>query len=151
MNVHLRSVRLAALLVVATLVGCASPAPSGPGTATLDIAGRRGDCYSFGGCAWIARLTWPKGTIEATFQLAFEGPDLAIGDEWPGVLPDGPYELTFEQQLLSDAISNGEREFYVSATCNLPFAVPGGRSVLHVRVSFESERCVVSSSMEQVQ
>jgi hypothetical protein len=39
----------------------------------------------------------------------------------------------------------------LDATCGIEFHVPGGRSIMHVRVTFEPENCGVSTSMEQVQ
>jgi hypothetical protein len=140
------------VLGIGTLVACgATPAPSGPGTSTLDVLGRRGECHSFGGCGWVARLTGPAGALEAEFVASPEGPDLTLGPGFPPALRNGDYVFTFEQRLLSDDIADGVRDFHVSATCAVAITVPGGLSITHVRVTFEQGSCSISNSREQVE
>ncbi|HJP88389.1 MAG TPA: hypothetical protein VJ850_05080 [Candidatus Limnocylindrales bacterium] len=143
--------RLPAVLLAVLLAACGSPSPSGPGTATLEIGGQRGDCHSFGGCAYVARLEGPTGTSEAEFTLVGAGSLLALGDGLPPVLPNGAYRLTFELRLMSDAIVNdGPQDYGVGATCAAAFDVRSGRSTIHAHVSFGSESCSIDIGSEDL-
>ena len=137
---------VATLFVAVVVAACgAEPTPSGPGAASLDVAGRRGDCHSIGGCAFVARLDGPHGQSEAAFESVRGRSDLALGPGFPPVLPDGDYRLTFELRLMSDAIFNvGPRDFYTNATCTAAFTVGPGRSVVNVRVTFGADSCSIS-------
>jgi hypothetical protein len=152
--------RLAAMLAAVALLGACStqPPPTGPGTATLDISGSRGDCFSFGGCQWWVILR----TDDAPQALDDEhdadlvpfpdarGPQLLLGHGLPGEIEDGGYVLTFEERLISDSQDNeAPLEYGVGSTCSTPFTVGAGRSIVIARVAFsggahEHPPCTIS-------
>ena len=140
--------RLGIIAVAVALLGCTTqPPPTGPGTATLDISGSKGECFSFGGCAWVVILQTddvPQALddMQDADLVSFpdwEGAELKLGRGLPGEIPDGGYTLTFEERYLSDSISAGEpRQYSVHGTCAKEFTVGPGRSVVIARVAFPS-------------
>jgi hypothetical protein len=150
----------AILAAIVLLGGCSMrPPPSGPGTATFDVTGSRGECHSFGGCSYVAILRTDDevqaldDTHEAELR-AFPDPRGSRLQLWPGLpeqIEDGGYTLTFEERLMSDAISNvGPREYGLGATCSRPFTIGPGTSVVMVHVAFPeptSERRICSISL----
>lgn len=140
-----RPLVLGAVLAAAIAACSTTPTSSGPGTASLDIAGRRGACHSIGGCAYVVRLAGPDGQSEAGFEPAPVGPDLVLGEGLPPVVTDGDYRLTFELRFMSDVIANdAPRAFGVGATCETSFTVGPGRAAILVRVTFGVGSCSVS-------
>ena len=136
--------RLLGVILAAAVAACGPATPSGPGTAVLEIHGMRGACEAFS-CSYVARLDGPGGPVEAGFIRPFEGLDLALGPDFPVVLSDGDYELTFELRLMSDLLNHadGSRDFDI-AMCRTGFNVGPGRSHVMVRVTFGVDRCAIS-------
>jgi len=139
--------RRSAIVAVAALIAACStqPTPTGPGTATFDISGSRGDCDSFGGCAYVVILQ-TDDAVQALDDkhdgelLPFpdwHGTQLRLGHGLPAEIADGGYTLTFEERLMSDAMSNiGPPEYGPGATCSTPFRVGPGKSVVIAKVAF---------------
>jgi hypothetical protein len=140
--------RLAIVAAALAILGCSTqPPPTGPGTATLDISGSKGDCFSFGGCAWAVILRTDdepqalddEHDAELVSFPDWEGTELKLGRGLPLEIPDGGYTLTFEERLISDSQgSQGQLAYDVGSTCVAPFTVGAGRSVVIARVAFPS-------------
>ena len=155
--------RLPALLATALLAACSTqPPPTGPGTATFDISGSKGECFSFGGCTWVVILR-TDDQVQALDDRHdadlvpfpdFRGTQLLLGHGLPQEVADGGYTLTFEERLMSDAISNiGPRDYGIGSTCSTQFTVGAGRSVVIARVAFsggahEHPPCTISLRVE---
>lgn len=155
---------LPALLATAALIAACStqPPPTGPGTATFDISGSKGDCFSFGGCAWwvILRTDDEPQALDDEHDADLvpfpdaRGTQLLLGHGLPREIEDGGYVLTFEERLISDSQGDqGPLEYGVGSTCSTPFTVGSGRSVVVARVAFprsahEHPPCTISLRVE---
>ena len=72
---------LMAFALATAVAGCRGNATSsGPGSASLDVAGTSAECRSIGGCVYLARLNGPTGVFEADFEhVASGGEPRALG------------------------------------------------------------------------
>jgi len=138
--------RLAIVAAALVMIGCSTqPPPTGPGTATFDISGSKGECFSFGGCSWVVILRTDdvpqalndEHDAELLSFPDFQGTQLLLGRGLPHEIEDGDYTLSFEERLISDSQGNqGPLAYAVGSTCSTGFNIGPGKSVVIVRVAF---------------
>lgn len=151
------------LMAVVLASACAQPMPSPTRTpspvvspsvsptpvpqAHLQVTGQvREQCGSLGGCAYFVHIEGAGGAWDAEFDVD-KYPELTATG-LPDSVPVGTYEVTMTSKLVSDAITNGQRQIGpVDATCSASIEATADRSII-VLGAFDDGSCEVLPELD---